>query len=76
MIIVNYFYSNITTRDCRLMSEIYNPTSGMALRKYFNIDKVAKGGQNELLYLKLHENIEKAEILLTKYPDSIASQEL
>ena len=74
-VIVHYFHSNTTTRDFRLMSEIYNPVSGMALRKYFKIDKVAKG-QNELLYLKLHENIEKAEILLTKYPDSIASQEL
>jgi hypothetical protein len=57
------------------MSEIYNPTSGMALKSYFIINEVAKG-QSELFYLKLHENIEKEEILLTKYPDSIASQEL
>ncbi len=57
------------------MSEIYNPASGNALKKHFIINEVAKG-QYELLYLKLHENIEKAEILLTKYPDSIASQEL
>jgi hypothetical protein len=67
-VIVHYFYSNITTRGCRLMSEIYNPASGMALRKYFIINEVAKG-QSELFYLKLDDNIQIANALLSKYPD-------
>jgi hypothetical protein len=50
------------------MSEIYNPASGMALRKYFIINEVAKG-QSELFYLKLDDNIQIANALLSKYPD-------
>jgi hypothetical protein len=57
------------------MSEIYNPTSGMALKSYFIINEVAKG-QNELFYLKLDDNIQKANALLTKYPDPIPSLQL